>query len=210
MTTAGAVLLPDLDDELTGALERLEELMLEVAAWEDEAPDTEWPAPLAHGQALAAVRRLWDAVAPTQGERAIAAGRTGRILAPDGRYEHAPLRLAGVAPADVAVLSAAAAIFGDPHSPGCVRAALEHAAETIYQRDDQAACTRLVMTAAQLAGLLDLAADPDSETLAALIDDEDPGADIVLTPAGETAYQHYATRANHMWTLSDPLARFEY
>jgi hypothetical protein len=45
--------------------------------------------------------------------------------------------------------------------------------------------------------------------LAALVDGQATD-DITLTPDGEAAYQRYATRANHMWTLSDPLARYLY
>lgn len=204
-----ARLIPDLDSELTTALGHIEELLLEVAAWEDEDPDTTWPAPLAGQAALQAVRRIWDAVAPTQGERALAAGRTARILAPDGKYEHMPLRPADVDPADVGALATAAAIFGDPHAPDHVRMALEHGAEIACGAGDDEARTRLVMTIAQLAGLLDLAADPDTETLMALTGGN-PGEDVVLTPAGEAAYQRYATRANRMWSLSDPLARYLY
>ena len=43
--TVTARLLPDLDDELTAALAHLEELLLEVAAWEDDDPGSAWPAP---------------------------------------------------------------------------------------------------------------------------------------------------------------------
>jgi len=204
-----ARLVPDLDDQLTAALAHVEELLLEVVAWEEEDPDTRWPAPLAGQAALGAVRRIWDAVAPTQGERAAAAGLTGRLLAPDGRYEHMPLRLVDVDPADVGALTAAAAVFGDPHAPGHVRQALEHGADIAYRADDDEACTRLVMTAAQLAGVLDLAPDRDSEVLAALVD-VGPDQDVILSPDGEAAYQRYATRANRMWSLSDPLARYLY
>jgi hypothetical protein len=59
------------------------------------------------------------------------------------------------------------------------------------------------------AGLLDLAPDRDSEMLAALVDD-DPAADVVLSEAAEEAYQRYASRANRMWSLGDPLARYLY
>jgi hypothetical protein len=204
-----AVLVPDLDDELTHALTSIEELLLEVGAWEAEDPDYSWPAPLGGGRALEAVRRIWDAVAPTQGQRAVAAGRTARILGPDGKYEHMPLRLATIDRADVASLAAAAAAFGDPHAPDFVREALEHGADTAYHSSDNEACTRLVMTAAQLAGLLDLAPDRDSEVLAELVAG-DPADDVVLSPAGEAAYQRYASRANGMWSLSDPLARYLY
>jgi hypothetical protein len=202
-------LIPDLDDELTTALTHVEELLLEVAAWEDEDPDTTWPEPLAAGRALGAVRRIWDAVAPAQGERAAAAGHTGRLLGPDGRYEHTPLRLADVAAGDVEDLAAAAAAFGDPHAPGHVRLALEHGAGIAYGASDCAACTRLVTTTARLAGLLDLAPDHDTEILAGLAA-AGPGQDVVLTPDDEAAYQRFAARANQMWTLGDPLARYLY
>ena len=101
-----------------------------------------------------APRRIWNAVAPTQGERAAKAGRTGRLLAPDGRYEHAPLRLVDIGQADVDALAAAAAAFGDPHAPDHVRQALEHGTGIAYHDSGDHARTRLVMTAAQLAGLL--------------------------------------------------------
>lgn len=204
-----AVLIPDLDDELTASLTRVEELLLEVAAWEDEDPETLWPPPLAGSAALEAVRRIYDAVAPTQGERARAAGCAGRVLGPDGRYEHMPLRLVCVDPADVAALAAAAAALGDPHAADHVQLALEHGADMAYGASDGAACRRLVLTAAQLAGLLDLAPDRDSELLAGLVDD-DPDLDVVLSPAAEDAYQRYANRANRMWSLGDPLARYLY
>ncbi len=204
-----ARLLPDLDDELTTALTHIEELLLEVAAWDEDDPDTAWPPPLAGGQALGALRRIWDVVAPTQGERAAKAGRTGRLLAPDGRYEHAPLRLVDIGQADVDALAAAAAAFGDPHAPDHVRQALEHGTGIAYHDSGDQARTRLVMTAAQLAGLLDLAPDRDSEMLAALVDGQ-ADIDITLTPGSEAAYQRYVTRANRMWTLADPLARYLY
>jgi hypothetical protein len=208
--TVTARLLPDLDDELTAALAHVEELLLEVAAWEDDDPDTAWPPPLAGGQALAAVRRIWDAVAPAQGERAAKAGRTGRLLAPDGRYEHAPLRLVDVGQADIDALAAAAAAFGDPHAPDHVRQALEHGAGIAFHDEGDQACTRLVTTIAQLAALLDLAPDRDTEILTALTEAAGPGQDVVLSPDGEAAYQRYATRANRVWAHGDPLARYLY
>jgi hypothetical protein len=220
-----ARLIPDLDEELTAALGHAEELLLSFAVWEDEEPGTVLPAPLAGRVALEAVRRLWDAVAPTQGGRAVEAGRTGRMLAPDGRYYHLPLRLADAGPADVAALAAAARALGDPHAGDDVRQALEvgdpHAGDDVrqaledgaviaYGTDDDEACTRLVARVAQIAGLLDLAPDGDTETLRALVDAAGPGGDVVLSPDSEAAYQRYAARANAMWALSDPIARYLY
>ncbi|MEV4013125.1 hypothetical protein AB0J35_21710 [Nonomuraea angiospora] len=57
--------------------------------WENtgQVEPGELPAPLADGAALEALRRLKTVLAPTQGGRATAVGPTGRLLAPDGRYE---------------------------------------------------------------------------------------------------------------------------
>ena len=208
--TAAARLVPDLGDELTAALTHAEELLMEVAAWEQDDPDTTWAAPLAGQQALAVLRRIWDALAPTQGDQAAAGGHTGRLLARGGTYEHLPLRLAVVDPADVAALAAAAAIFGDPHAADHVRLALEHGADIAYHADDEQACARLVMTTARLAALLDLPPDRDTEVLTALVEAAGPGQDVVLSTVGEDAYQRYANRANRVWTLGDPIARYLY
>ena len=62
-----ARLLPDLNDELITALGYVEELLLEVAAWEEDDPGTAWPPPLPGRQALKALRRIWDAIASTRG-----------------------------------------------------------------------------------------------------------------------------------------------
>ncbi len=69
-----ARLLPGLDDELTAALAHVEELLLEVVAWEEDDPDTTWPAPLGRwagpgsgtadmGHGVAYVRAAADEVA---------------------------------------------------------------------------------------------------------------------------------------------------
>lgn len=202
-------LVPDLDEELTSALNQIEELLLEVAGWEDEDPEVAWPPPRPAEQRW----RQYNASRPRSRRRkasgAQAAGRTGRLVAPDGRYEHMPLRLADIDAADVAALAAAAAVFGDPRAPDHVQEALEHAAGLAYSTGDDKGRTRLVMTAAQLAGLLDLAPDRDTEILTALIEDAGPG-DVILSSSGEAAYQRYATRANAMWSLGDSLARYLY
>ena len=103
-----------MEEELTTALASVEESLLTLAAWEDEDPGLRLPPPLAGQAALQATRRLWAALAPTQGDRAVRAGRTGRVLGPDGRYEHLPFRLAEVDPADVATLAAAARELASP------------------------------------------------------------------------------------------------
>jgi hypothetical protein len=201
-------LIPDLDQELTAALAHLEEMLLIVAAWEYDEPEVIWPEPLAQRRALAAVRRLWDAIAPTQGHRA-AASQTGRMFAPDGRYEHIPLRLAATSPCDPAILADAVAVFAGPDTPDHVRQALEHGAAIAYGDDSDQACTRLLAATGRLAGLLSLPADQDSDLLAALIAAA-PGRDIALSADSEGAYRRYTIRANQIWQASDPLHLWQY
>ncbi|MEV0149963.1 MULTISPECIES: hypothetical protein [unclassified Nonomuraea] len=196
--TARRVLLPDLDDDHTHAMTQLEELLLGLPD-EDDVEPGELPAPLADDTALEALRRLWDAIAPTQGQRAIAAGLTGRLVAADG-YEFVPLRLVDVDQDDVATLSAAARALGAPHPSDAVRDTLE------LGRADMPA-GELIMRAARLAGLLDLDDTPDTALLRERLAAAGPADDVVLTPAEEDAYRRTVDRLNGM---GDPIERFRY
>lgn len=82
--TIRTMLVPDLDNDLLHVLNELEELLLTYSVWENtgQVEPGKLPAPLAGGAALEAPRRLATVLAPTQGERAIKAGTTGRLLAP--------------------------------------------------------------------------------------------------------------------------------
>ncbi|WP_239127790.1 hypothetical protein [Planobispora siamensis] len=67
-------MVPDLGNELPAVMVELEELLLTYAAWESagEVDPGELPAPIAGGAALAALaalRRIWHAVAPLRGGR---------------------------------------------------------------------------------------------------------------------------------------------
>ena len=203
-------LVPDLDDELTVALASVEELLLTLAAWEDEDPGLGLPPPLAGQAALQATRRLWTALTPTQGDRALQAGHTGRLLGPGGRYEHLPFRLAEVDPADVAALTEAARELGSPSASDPVRDAVEAGAGIAYGCHDEASCQQLVMRAAQIAGLLDLAETTDTAVLRELLETAGPAVDVVLTVDAEAAYQRLAERFNQMWALGSGMSRFLY
>lgn len=124
-----------------------------------------------------------------------------RVLAPDGRYEHTPLRFHDLAEADVAALNDAAGTLGDPGRGEDVTAALEQAGGPA-----QAAAT--VSIAARLSGLLDLAWTQDADLLRARI----VGAteDVVLTGEEEAAYQRTVSRLNGMWALGSGVDRFTY
>ncbi|HEX4813513.1 MAG TPA: hypothetical protein VFV66_12265 [Nonomuraea sp.] len=184
-----AVLVPDLGEELARAVEELEGLLLRLRAAEDAGERL--PGPLADGVALLALRRLWRALAPSQGSRAAAARLAGRIYAPGGRTEHVPLRVVDVDPLDVATLSAAAAALGrSAADAGVVRKALESCGGD------------LVVAAAGISGLLDLADTAESIVLRERLAAAGPGADVELTPAIEDAYRVTADRLHAMWPRS--------
>ena len=89
----------------------------------------------------------------TQGRFAADRGHIGRLLAPDGQYEHAPLRLVDVDSADVLVLKAAARVLADPAALEAVRDGLENGRA-------QATAAELAAYSARLAALLDQGNDP--------------------------------------------------
>lgn len=208
MTVIAMVLVPDLDDEITAVLTAIEETLLQIRAYESECmgagDDLHLPRPLAREAALEAVRRLWEALAPSQGERARSAW-LGKTYAPDGRYEHTPLRVLHVDQADVEILAATAKAFANPGDPYGVVADIVagFGREQLHGED-------LVMRTAQLAGVLDLEHDDDSRALAKALTAAGPTADLVLTAELEEAYGRFVDRFNHMWTLADPLARWQY
>lgn len=215
-TPAGqrTVLVVDLDGDLLAPLRATEEILLTLGAWEDDdrenpAADTEplrLPAPLAGRVALATVRRLLTALAPTQSR----APGDGRLLAPGGRYEHAPLSVLTLPAVDIDILSATAAALGHPGLDPDIADLVDTFAGQLgdcYRRTDR---TGLVSLLARLAGLLDLACTDDARLLTARPRGTPPGADCVLSDAEEAAYARIADRMNHMWAHGSGIDRYLY
>jgi len=206
------VVLPDLDTEFTGALADVEELLMTLRWQETGDPDAlvAHPAALGGGVALQALRRIADTVRPTQTDPDMTTA--GRLLGPDGRYEHVPLRFVRLRSADIDALSAAAAALGQPLRSEAVSEALRlHAGHRAQDRKFPDPDTALVALVARVAGVLDLEWTRDAELLHARLDQPgDAAGDVVLTAAEETAYQRVITRFNRMWTLGDPVERFTY
>jgi hypothetical protein len=210
------VLVPDLDGELLVPLRALEEVLLSLSMWEDDdvedpPEDREpltLPEPLANGAALAAVQRLSEALRPTQS----LGPERGRLLAPDGSYEHAPLSVLELSAADVATLSAAAAALGHPGLDPDVADVVTTHAHTLggTYRVPGADRTELVSLIARLAGLLDLEATDDSRLLVERLRVNPPERDLALTDAEERAYARTADRLNHMWAHGSGVDRFLY
>jgi len=206
------VVLPDLDKQFTAALADVEELLMTLRWEETGDPDdlVAHPAALGGGVALQALRRVADTVRPTQTDPDTATGP--RLLGPDGRYEHVPLRFVRLRAADIDALSAAAAALGKPVRSDAVSDALRlHAVHRALDRQFPDPDTALVALVARVAGVLDLEWTHDAELLRARLGQLDTAAgDVVLTAAEETAYQRVITRFNRMWTFADPVERFTY
>lgn len=206
---ARRVLVPDLGDELIEVLRQVEELLLTLAAWEEE-PDGPGPfvlpAPLAGRGALDALRRIQDILVPTQTPSEMldrGAQVRPRLLGPDGRYEHMPLRAVAIAVADLDALAAAAAVLGhtvatrpDTELAEAIAAGTEAAAPTYGPAP---APRDIIERLARLHGLLDLAVSDDTRQLITVLDRASTTDPVVLDDTTEAAYQRLADRMNVMW-----------
>lgn len=207
-------MIPDLDDELCHALGQVEELLLTLAGWEGDPHDPALlPAPVAGRAALDALNRVQEAIGPTQSRHGTPAPAGGRVLGPDGRYEHRPLRLVTLDAGDLRLLADTAAQLGralaaDPGGELAeAMAAGAEAATPTFGPTSQP--VELVEALARALGVLDLATTDDTVLLAELLAGAG-GEDVVLDPAAEVAYQRAADRFNAMWADSSGLDRFLY
>ncbi|HKT04962.1 MAG TPA: hypothetical protein VJT31_36060 [Rugosimonospora sp.] len=209
---------------LMADLGRLEDLLLTLAAWADEAaaPDGDgWrpPGPLAGDTALTMVRRLQAALRPTQTNPE----RDGRgdwhdrppagpsWCAADGRYQLAALSFVPVAAADIELLGQVAGELGRPGGDFEVRAAIDQLEQDLPRTANRAERERcgLVATAARVHGLLDLQPTTDTALLHAAARAAEPaGEEIVLTAVQEAAYHRTVDRITAMAIPGDALTRW--
>jgi len=201
--------VPDLGGELLDPLRVTEEVLLGLAGWEsDEVGDrlgAPLPLPLAHNRALDAVQRLLRALASTQGR----GSARGRLLAPDGRYEHAQVTFIDVATDDLATIAATARMIGSPGASEDLCDAVEENSGAVYRLPAMTR-TELASGLARITGLLDLAWTPELERLHTRLSHTGPGQDVTLTIEEEAAYQATADRFNAMWALGSGIDRFIY
>ncbi|CCH86263.1 protein of unknown function [Modestobacter italicus] len=208
------MLVVDLDGEPLAPLRALEEILLCLGRWEDDdrrdpsagAEPLRLPAPLADRAALAAVQRLLSALAPTQSREPW----RGRLLAPDGRYEHAPMTALTLPATDIDILAATAATLGHPGLDADLAELVDaHTAQLAggYRRADR---TELVSLLARLAGLLDLAPTDDTRLLIVRLRATPPGTDCVLSETEEAAHARTADRMNHLWAHGSGIDRYLY
>jgi hypothetical protein len=199
-------LVPDLDGEAELILDAYEELFMSLndVIADERGHDPDWRIDgldLGLDEPTYAIRR------------AIAAGRQrpGRVLAPDGRYEHLPVHSIDLDSDDVDRFGAAVAAIGIGYAAlDTIVAELvdahAHALPDAYARTrDLSPGRALVDAGARLHGLLTL--DVDQALVNVL---GDGSADVVLDPASEAAYQAYATRAVAMFNGGSALDRYLY
>jgi hypothetical protein len=201
------VLVADLDGAPLTVLAVLEELLGDLAAWEEsdaiDPPQTRaplrLPAPLAGGVALAAVRRLAAALQPTQS----LGPERGRLLGPDGSYAHTPLSVLILRSTDIDILAATARALGrpglEPDLVDVLTAYADRFADQLAGRCAPADRAAFVVGIAGLAGLLDLAPTEATQLLVARLSASPPGLDLALTDAEEAAYTCTLDRMTAIW-----------
>src|SRR3954447_8945812 len=201
------VLVADFDGEPLTVLSALEELLRDLAAWEEsdaaDPPQTRealrLPAPLAGGVALAAVRRLTDALRPTP----CLGSQRGRLLGPDGSYAHTPLSVLILRSTDIDILAATARVLGrpglEPDLVDVLTAYADRFADQLAGRCAPADRAEFVAGITGLAGLLDLAPTESTQLLVARLSAGPPGLDLALTDAEEAAYACTLDRMTAMW-----------
>ena len=188
------VLLPDLDGEIEAALDALNEILIGLAwLFADELDaDPSWQPPAE----LEQLQAFYDNTAPIGGDafsRIFTALRdageqSGRVLAPDGRYEHLPIRVVLLDDVDVARFGSVITGVRD-----LVARHDEIVTEIIEQRTaGHRSAAEVVEAVARVHQLVAL--DP-TELTPLLVDELGDGhGDVVLSLAGEACYQTVADR----------------
>jgi hypothetical protein len=192
-TPTRTVVVPDLDGELLATLGQLEELLLMLPGDED---GDELPEPFAHDEALGAIRRIRAALRPTQ-RLVDDAARPGRLLAPDGRYEHIPLTPVELDEGDLSLLGSTARALGAAARFSVLGETLDDAAAI----DPHKTPAALVEGLARLHGVLDLELTDDARALLPKLRAGVIG-EVVLTPTEDAAYNRTVDRINTTWSGS--------
>lgn len=195
--------VPDLDDELLHALAQIEELLLTLAAWEEE-DGAKFPEPFARRGALAALEEITDAVAPTQ-SRDEREPVPGRLLAPDGHYEHLPLRFVRIPAAHLEVLEHAAQVLTLGVTHDDLADALDQHAQA-----NQVSGSVLAGWLSRVVSLLGLTWDDDVRRLWNAVIVHPSTSDVVLNDDEEQAYSRVAGRINALWSYGSGVDRFRF
>jgi hypothetical protein len=184
--------VPDLDDELLVAIDRLEALLLSLAVWEME-DEVGLPAPFADGKALSALQAVGDVVRPTQGRggEQIVSGRlprrgwTGQLL---------PLRFVPIADAPLATLEHAVQVLTVQRGYRSLSAAVEQYAAVIGEPP-----LALLSCLSRTVSLLTLPWDDDVNKLWGSVTAHPLKCDTELSRSEQQAYDRVVRRINDLW-----------
>jgi hypothetical protein len=200
-------LVPD-DEGFWALLERGEEpFLLPLAVAEEAERDSDQPyrlpAPIADRVALEAYHRV-QAVLGRQRRQP-----RGRLLGPDGHYDHLPLLLVDLPDEDLEVLDGALQAFNR-----ALAGQEPDLTELMVDLDGWGAWdmtpANMVGSYSRLLAVLTLPPDDDSRRLVDRLTTTAAGADLVLTVTEEAAYQRLATRLNLLLADGDPITRYLY
>jgi hypothetical protein len=171
------------------------------------------PAPLTGAEALKAMRRVYDVLEASLDAFPGKAPGT-RVLAPDGRYEHAPFRVVGLDREDIAALVRAAevttAAAAAPHTHELRSVLADFNALDCRSSWGGAEEFTAGAVAHALSNLVDLLTIEHDDDIAALATSLATDQDVVLTITEQSTYNRLANRFNKLLTSGDPLVRFEY
>ncbi|TCK24416.1 hypothetical protein [Pseudonocardia endophytica] len=202
-------LVPDLDGDLLWALVRVEELLLTLAAAEnDPRRPLRLPPVVSGGRALEALGRVHAALLPTQNGESVTAtpadaprATRRRWVGADGRRLR-PLGLAEVEPADLTVLSRTATSLGYELAlrpdGGLARALVAAAQDAADPPGGPPSAVELVESLARVLGLLDLVDTDDTVLLVRRMRSADDDT-LELTAEEEDAHRRTLERMTGMW-----------
>ena len=192
-TPTNVRVVPDLDDELLLALDRLEALLLSLAVWETE-DDVGLPAPFADRKALCALEAVADVVRPTQGRggQQLVSGRlprrgwTGRTL---------PLRFVPISDAPLATLEHAVQVLAVQRAYPHLNAAVDQYTMAVGEPP-----LALVNVLSRTVSVLTLPWDNDLDRLWRSVTAHPAKCDTELSRSEQQAYDRVVERVDRLWS----------
>ena len=192
--------VPDLDDELLRELDRLEALLVSLAAWEAER-GVDLPPPFPQGRALGALEAVADVVRPTQargGEQLV----SGRLPRRGWCDRIVPLRFVPIADAPLAVLQQAAQVLAVQRAYPALGAAVEQYSQVVGEEQiSVASCL------SRMVSLLTLPWDDDVATLWRAVSSYPDKCDVELSRSEQQAYDRVVRRIDELWSVRPRLGR---
>jgi len=192
--------VPDLDDELLRAIDRLEALLASLAVWEMDA-EVGLPAPFADRKALCVLQAVGDVVRPTQGRggQQLVTGRlprrgwTGRLL---------PLRFVPIADAPLATLEHAMQVLTVQRAYPSLNAAVDQFAAVLGEPP-----LALVSCLSRTVSLLTLPWDDDVYKLWGSVAAYPAKCDTELSRSEQQAYGRVVRRIGQLWSYRPRVSR---